>query len=228
MRLLDRTTYREALRDVTPMAASAAILGASFGAIAVAAGLPVWLASAMSVLVFAGGSQFLVVGVIAAGGGAIAAVVGGLILNARHLPFGLAVGDALTGPWWKRLIGSHLLVDESTAFYLAAPDPRRARAAYWACGISLFVSWNLGTVAGGVVGQLISDPKVFGLDAAFPAALLALVMPRLKEAPVLRASVLGGAIAVATTPFLPGGVPVLLALLGLAAALPVPNRKAAA
>ncbi|ADD41747.1 AzlC family protein [Stackebrandtia nassauensis DSM 44728] len=225
---MERTNYREQLRDVAPLAGSAAILGASFGAIAVAAGLPLWMACAMSVLVFAGGSQFLVVGVIAAGGGAIAAVAGGLILNARHLPFGLAVGDALDGGWLKRLVGSHLLVDESTAFYLAAPDPHRARAAYWASGVSLFVTWNLGTLAGAFAGQAISDPKMFGLDAAFPAALLALVLPRLKEAPVLRASVLGAVIAVATTPFLPGGVPVLLALLGLVAALPVPKREAAA
>lgn len=218
MRLMHRTDLREALRDVAPLAGSAMILGASFGAIAVTAGLPVWMAGAMSLLVFAGGSQFLAVGVIAAGGGAIAAVAGGLILNVRHLPFGLAVGDALNGGWLRKAIGSHLLIDESAAFYLAAPDPRRARAAYWVCGVCMFVTWNLGTLAGALVGQTISDPKVFGLDAAFPAALLALVLPRLREAPVLRACLLGAGIAVATTPFLPGGVPVLLALLGLVAA----------
>ena len=220
VRLIPRTFDRSVLRDVLPLVAGSSLIGASFGAIAVSTGMPWWMPCLMSVVVFAGGSQFLVVGVIAAGGGPVTAVLGGLLLNARHLPFGLAVGGVMGGGRFTRLLAAHLLIDESTAFALAARDPRRARQAYWACGIGMFVLWNLGTVAGALAGTAIENTDAFGLDAAFPAALLALVLPSLADRPTLRAALVGAVVAVATTPFLPGGVPVLLALTGMALAWP--------
>ncbi|GAA3041774.1 AzlC family ABC transporter permease [Actinokineospora globicatena] len=221
MRSIWRTLDPGLWRGVLAIAAAAAVNGASFGAIAVAAGNPLWVPVAMSVLVFAGGSQYMAVGVVASGGSPIAAVIGGLVLNARHLPFGLAIGDVVGKSLPARLVGSHLLVDESVAFAMAQKDPERAKAAYWACGGSLFVAWNLGVFGGALAGSLVSDPNALGLDAVFPAVMLALVLPALKEAGKLRPALLGAAIALATTPFLPPGVPVLLALLGLVA---VPRR----
>ena len=117
-----------------------------FGAISVGSGLPWWMPVLMSVVIFAGGSQFMAVGVVAAGGSPAAAVLAGLVLNARHLPFGLAIGDVLGKSSLARIVGSHLLIDESTAFAMAQKDPARARAAYWACGVSLFFSWNAGVL----------------------------------------------------------------------------------
>lgn len=222
MRSIWRTLDRGLLRDILAIALAVAVVGASFGTISVSAGLPWWLPSLMSVLVFAGGAQFLAVGVIAAGGGPIAAVVGGLVLNARHLPYGLALGEIIGRGPLRRLLGSHLLIDESTAFAMAQRDPDRARAAYWASGIALFVAWNLGTVAGVLVGGVVGDPTAFGLDALFPAALLALLLPSLRERAVLRPVLLGAAVALAAAPFVPAGVPVLLALVGLVA---VPRRE---
>ncbi|MGQ0837469.1 AzlC family ABC transporter permease [Actinokineospora sp.] len=221
MRSIWRTLDAELWRGVLAIAAAAAVNGASFGAIAVAAGQPLWVPVAMSLLVFAGGSQYLAVGVVAAGGSPVAAVLGGLLLNARHLPFGLAIGDVVGRSLPARVIGSHLMVDESVAFAMAQRDPVRARAAYWACGASLFVAWNIGVFGGAVAGQLVSDPDALGLDAVFPAVMLALVLPALREPGKLRPAVLGAVIALATTPFVPPGVPVLLALLGL---LAVPRR----
>ncbi|MFI6100018.1 AzlC family ABC transporter permease [Lentzea sp. NPDC051213] len=215
MRSIWRTLDAVLLRDVTAVALGAAVTGASFGAISVGSGLPWWMPVLMSVVIFAGGSQFMAVGIVAAGGGPAAAVLAGLVLNARHLPFGLAVGDVLGNGWLARIVGSHLLIDESTAFAMAQKDPARARAAYWACGVSIFVSWNTGVLVGALVGQAIGDTMTFGLDAAFPAALLALTLPALKGAATRNAALVGAAIALATTPFLPAGVPVLLALGGL-------------
>ncbi|SEQ49641.1 4-azaleucine resistance probable transporter AzlC [Lentzea albida] len=205
------------LRDVAAVALGAAVTGASFGAISVGSGLPWWMPVLMSLVIFAGGSQFMAVGVVAAGGSPAAAVLAGLVLNARHLPFGLAVGDVLGRNPLARIVGSHLLIDESTAFAMAQRDPARARAAYWACGVSLFFTWNVGVLVGALVGQAIGDPGTFGLDAAFPAALLALTLPALKDAATRNAALAGAAIALLTTPFLPAGVPVLLALVGLVA-----------
>src|SRR3954469_11231981 len=89
------------------------------------------------------------------------------------------------------------------------------RAAYWAGGIGIFVCWNLGVVIGGLAGSVISDTDVFGLDAAFPAVLLALVLPALRDRATRTAALAGLVVALAATPFLPAGLPVLLALAGL-------------
>jgi 4-azaleucine resistance transporter AzlC len=173
---------------------------------------------AMSLLVFAGGAQFLAVAVVAAGGSPVAAVLGGLLLNARHLPYGLAVADIVGRSWPARLLGAHLLVDEVVAFARAQDDPRRARRAYWLLGVTLYLSWNVGTVLGALAGAAVPDPARFGVDAAFPAALFALVVSSPRDAVTVRVAVLGAALALAVSPWLPAGLPVLAALLGLAAA----------
>jgi 4-azaleucine resistance transporter AzlC len=224
MRSIWRTLDAALRRDLLAIVLAIAVVGVSFGAIAVSTGLPWWMPSLLSVLVFAGGSQFMVIGVVAAGGGLVAAVLGALLLNARHLPFGLAVGDIMGRGLAARLFGSHLLIDESVAFAMAQKDPARSRAVFWALGSAAFVVWNLGTLAGALAGQGISDTDAFGLDAAFPAALLALVLPSLRGNPRTRnAALLGAAVALATTPFLSAGVPVLLALAGLVVLIPAPK-----
>ena len=197
-------------------------VGASFGAIAIAYGMPTWVPFVMSTAVFAGGAQFLAVGLLAAGN-PLAAVLAGLLLNARHLPFGLAV-SATVGPRWRdRLIGSHLMTDEVVAFTLAQDDPVRRRRTYWLIGVTLFTSWNAGTALGVWLGGATGDPATLGLDAAFPAGLLALLMPSLRDRDTRLVALLGAAVAVALTPILPAGLPVLCALLGLAA-LFIPRR----
>ncbi|MFF2141471.1 AzlC family ABC transporter permease [Kitasatospora sp. NPDC058190] len=215
MRSLLRTLEHATVRDIALVCLADALVGVSFGAISVSGGLPLWVPVALSVLVFAGGSQFAAVGVVLSGGGALAAVATGLVLNARLLPFGFAVADVLQGPWWRRLFGAHMLTDESAAFVLRQRDPRRRRAVFWICGVSLFVVWNAAVLLGGFAGGLIGDTDVLGLDAAFPAVLLALVLPSLADRGTRTAAVAGAVVAVAATPFVPAGVPVLLALVGL-------------
>ncbi len=217
MRSVWRTLDRGLARDVGLVCVASAFVGLSFGAITVSADLPWWLPMLLSVVVFAGAAQFLFIGLIASGGNPVAAVAAGVLVNVRHVPFGFAVADIL-GTGWKRIAGCHLMIDESVAFALAQRGTTRRRAAYWACGMGLFVCWNAGVVVGTYAGAAISDTDAFGLDAAFPAVLLALVLPSMRGAGSTRPAVLGGAaIALATAPFLPAGAPVLLAL----AAVPI-------
>ena len=225
MRSLFRTSD-PIVRNALALAAAAFVVGISFGAIASAAGIPLVKVAAMSVFVYAGGAQFLAVGILSAGGGTLAIVLAGLLLNARHLPFGLAIGDVLDGPVAKRVVGSHLLIDESVAFALAESDPAARKRAYWLVGGMLFVTWNLASIAGALAGAAMGDPSQFGVDAAFPAGLLALLTPSLRERPGLRVALGAAALALLATPFLPAGLPVLVALVGVAFALPVPMRKA--
>jgi 4-azaleucine resistance transporter AzlC len=220
-----RTTERDDLRDAAALGAAMIVVGGSFGVLAASAHVPLLLTVAMSVFVFAGGSQFLAVAVIAAGGAPVAAVLGGLLLNLRHLPFGLAVGDLVGRSWPARLLGTHLMVDEVVAFARSRPDAVRARRGYWVVGVLMFVGWNLGTVLGALSGAAVPDPTRFGVDAAFPAALLALLLPALRRADAARVALLGAASAVVATPWLPAGLPVLLALVGLVAAGRAPESK---
>ena len=216
------------IRDIVAICAAVALVGLSFGALAAAAGLSLSIAVALSALVLAGGSQFLFVAVIAAGASPWAGVIGGLLINARHLPFGLAMSDVVGRGWIAKVAGAHILIDEVVAYARAQKTPQEARLAYWICGIALAVVWNVATIAGAMLGSIIPDPSAFGIDAAFPAALLALLLPGLRgdssdAVTGRRVVVTGSAVALALTPWLPPGLPVLAGLAGLVAV-----RKAAA
>lgn len=230
MRSSDRTVGDAGadVRDALALAVAVAVVGVSFGALAAAAGVPTPLTIAMSLLVFAGGAQFLAVAVVAAGGSPVAAVAGALLLNVRHLPFGLAIAGVVGDRWPAKVLGAHILVDESVAFARARGSGARARRAYWTSGLLLFTFWNTGALLGVVAGSAVPDPSVLGVDAAFPAALLALLLPSLRRADARRVGIAAAAIAVATTPFLAPGLPVLTGLIGLGAANRPrrPSRKA--
>jgi predicted branched-subunit amino acid permease len=230
MRSLYRTLERSLVRDLVLVSLANGVVGASFGAIAVAGGQPAWVALLMSPLVFAGGAQFAALGVVLSGGTAVAAVVAGLVLNLRLLPFGLAVTDVLAVSWPKRLLGSHLIFDESVAFVMTQQGLSRRRAVFAVFGVLMYLTWNLGTVIGVLAGQVIGDPNALGLDAAAPTILLALVLPVLRDpgsgSYALRASLVGAAIALLATPVLPAGLPVLLALLGVLVAVSHQPRPA--
>jgi 4-azaleucine resistance transporter AzlC len=204
------------VRDSSLVWLAGGIVGVSFGAIAVAGGLPVWVPVVMSLVVYAGSAQFSAVGVLLAGGGPLTAAATGLLLNTRTAAFSLAVADSLGRGRLTRLVGAHLVTDETVAFALAQTDPVRRRAAFWVSGTGLFAVWNVGVLAGALAGDTLGDTAAFGLDAAFPAVLVALVLPALREdGRIRRCALLGAALALAVTPTVPAGVPVLLALTGL-------------
>lgn len=222
MRTAERTpslaVLPEMVRDASLIWLAGGIVGVSFGAIAVAGGLPVWVPVSMSLLVYAGSAQFSAVGVLLAGGGPLAATATGLLLNTRTAAYSLAVADILGSGCLARLTGAHLVTDETVAFALAQQDPLRRRTAFWVSGLGLFAAWNAGVLIGALAGGALGDTDTYGLDAAFPAVLVALTLPSLREnTGVRRSALLGAAVAVAVTvtPGVPAGVPVLLALVGL-------------
>jgi 4-azaleucine resistance transporter AzlC len=220
MRSMWRTLDGNVIRGIAVIWLSVAVIGVSYGAVAVTSGFPLWVPVATAVLVLAGSSEFLFVGIIAAGGSPVAAVLAGLLVNARHITYGLAVSDVV-GSGWRRLAGTHLMNDESVVLALAQGDPARRRAAYWLSGAGLLVCWPAGALAGALAGGALRNPDALGLDAMFPAAILALILPALRgktpaDRGVRHAAIAGAAIALATAPFLPPGLPELLALGGLA------------
>jgi 4-azaleucine resistance transporter AzlC len=227
-RTLAARTGPQTLHAIAMVCVADAVVGASFGAISVSGGLPLWVPVALSLLVFAGGAQFAAVGVVVAGGSPVAAVVAALVLNTRMVPFGFAVSDVLGSRRLPRMLGAHLMTDESVAFTLRHTDPRLRRAAYLTCGLGLFACWNVSVLVGALAGGLVRDTDAFGLDAAFPAVVLALVLPALRDPTTRVSAAVGAVVAVVSTPFLPAGLPLLLALVGvLVARRPRPPAVAA-
>jgi predicted branched-subunit amino acid permease len=212
------------LRDAVGLGLAVGLYGAAFGAAAVAAGLHVWQASTLSLLMFTGASQFALVGVLGAGGSALAAIGSALLLGTRNTVYGVRLVPLLpTRGILRRLGTAHWVIDETTALSIAAPDRAMARLAFLAGGASIFVVWNVTTVLGALGAGLLGGPAQAALDAVVPAAFLALLWPRLQrafpEAAVQRRVALGGAVvALALTPFVPPGVQVVAAVVAVALA----------
>ncbi|MBI1378771.1 MAG: branched-chain amino acid ABC transporter permease [Frankiales bacterium] len=208
------------------------VYGVSFGAVSVTGGLTVLQTQVLSVLMFTGGSQFALVGVLAAGGGAASAVATSVLLGLRNSFYGLTMAPILRVRGARRLVAAQLTIDESTAMAvgrtLEHDDGRASRLAFWATGLSVYVVWNLATLAGSLGASALGDPKVYGLDAAIPAGFIALVWPRLRDARSWTIGLSAAAVALVLTPFLRPGVPVLLtSVVAVVAGVLAVRRKAA-
>ena len=187
--------------------------GLSFGALSAAAGLTVPQTCALSLLMFTGASQFALVGVVGAGGGAMAGAATAALLGVRNGLYGLQLSRVLGVRGPKRLLAAHLVIDESAAMAQGRASAPLARLGFWATGLAVFTLWNLATVAGAWAAGALSSPQTLGLDVAASAAFLALLAPRMRGRQAWSVAVVAALVAVVATPFTPAGVPVLLAAL---------------
>lgn len=185
--------------------------GISFGAVSVAAGLSVAQTCVLSLLMFTGGSQFAMVGTIGGGGGAWAGAATAALLGARNAFYGLQLTPILRLRGARRVAGAHLVIDESAAMGVAQPTPALGRLGFWATGAAVFVGWNVMTLVGAVGASALEDPGDLGLDVAGPAAFVALLAPRLTGREPWAVALVAAALALASAPFVPAGVPVLVA-----------------
>ena len=143
-----------------------------------------WVATVvMSATTFAGSAQFAAASVLETGGGAIAAIVVAVLLNARYVPLSVSVASIFPGSRRRRLAESQLIVDESWA--LAGRTGRFDYGVLVGAGLLFYVLWVAGTAAGTLVGDLL-DPETIGLDAAFPALFLALLVPYVRARALAR------------------------------------------
>jgi predicted branched-subunit amino acid permease len=211
---------RAVVRDALGIAIASGAYAVSFGAISAAAGLSLLETCALSVLMFTGASQFALVGIVGAGGSVWAGAATAALLGSRNALYGLRLSSILDRSGLKRLLAAHFVIDETTAMAIARESPAESRFAFWATGAALFVFWNTGTLIGALATHLVPDPKVLGLDAAPPAAFLALLAPRLRAREPMAIALAAGVVALACLPFVPAGIPllivaVLVALYGL-------------
>lgn len=204
-----RAVWRQALS----VGVASGAYGVSFGALATASGLSAAQACVLSVLMFSGGSQFALVGVLGAGGSGLAGAASAVLLGARNGLYAVQVAPLLRVRGLRRVLAAQLTIDESTAVATAQRAPALGRLGFWAAGASVFVLWNAATLLGALLGGALGDPRAWGLDAAAGAAFLALVWPRLVTGSAAAAAAGAVVVATATTPLLPPGLPVLAAAL---------------
>lgn len=188
------------------------IYGISFGALSVTAGFDIWQTIALSALMFSGGSQFAFVAVFASGGVAAlpAAITSAWLVGVRNGFYALTLAPKLGASGIRRLLAAQLTIDESTAVSTSQENPSDQTKGFWYTGIAVFVFWNLATILGALLGSILSDPKVFGLDAAAAAALFALVWPRVQKssgAAIAAVAILASTLLSVT---LPTGFPILV------------------
>jgi predicted branched-subunit amino acid permease len=151
--------------------------------------------------------------VLGAGGGAVSAAATAILLGARNAFYGLRLASVLDVRGPRRAVAAHVVLDESTAVATAQTSPPAARLGFWVTGVSIFVLWNLGTLAGAVGASALADPSTLGLDAAAPAAFLALLAPRMRSREPWVVALVAAGVALAVVPYVPVGVPVLAAAL---------------
>lgn len=202
-----------AIRAGLAVGLSAAAYGVSYGALAVAAGLDVWQTCVMSLLMFTGGSQFALIGVLAAGGVAAgpSAIASAAILGLRNGIYGIRMSPIIKGRWWTRLLAAHVTIDETTAVATMQETRRAQLVGFWTTAIAVFVGWNLTTLVGALIGDALGDPRQWGLDAAAAAAFLGLLWPRLKQLQTVAVAAGAAVVALVLTPVLMPGLPVLIA-----------------
>ena len=223
MRSVDRTdeladeqlATREAWREGLGVAIATSAYGISFGALAVASGLDIWQTCVLSVLMFTGGSQFAFIGVFGAGGLSAlpSAVASAALLGVRNVAYGIRMSPVIGNGVLRRTAAAHLTIDESTAVAMSQGTTQLRRLGFWVTGLGVFIGWNAMTLAGALLGDVLGDPKAWGLDAAAAAAFLALLWPRLKQRQAVVVGVAAAVVAASLTPVLIPGLPVLVAAL---------------
>lgn len=215
-------TSKSTIRDSLSVSITVGAYGIAFGAASVAAGFSVLQTCLLSFLTFSGASQFALVGVMGSGGSALSGIATATLLGFRNGLYGLRMSPLLKTRGAKRILAAHVTIDESTGVALSQESlgQEAMRSGFWFTGIGVFIFWNLFTFAGALGAQSMGNPAAWGLDAAVPAAFLGLVWPRLTSLSDRILSVAAMVLALALTPFVPAGLPIIAtAFLALAVGL---------
>jgi len=198
------------IRDALSIAIASGAYALSFGAISTTSGLSLLQTVCLSVLMFTGASQFALVGIVGSGGSVWAGAATAALLGTRNALYGVRLSSLLNVGGLRRFAGAHFVIDETTAMAIARDAENESRFAFWITGLLLFAFWNTGTFIGALATSALPDPKVLGLDAAPPAAYLALLAPRLRAREPLAIAMAAGLVALLCLPFVPAGVPLLI------------------
>ncbi len=200
--------HRPTLRVASSVAVTVGTYGVAFGAAGVAAGFSVWQTCLLSLIAFTGASQFAAVSVIGAGGSALSAVAAASLLGVRNALYGVQMAPRLGVSGWRRVLAAQLTIDESTGVALGQEGEGRHAVVqgFWLTGGGVYLFWNLATLAGASGAHLLGDPARWGLDAAVPAAFLALVWRRFADRRLIGVALAAMGFCALISPVVPAGL----------------------
>ena len=189
------------IKDELPILVGVIPFGMIYGILALSAGLSKAEAQAMSVIVFAGSAQFMLVQLAAVGTPALVMIITGFVVNLRHALYSASVAPHVQklNPLWKTIL-SYLLTDEAYAVAIThyyRKDKSRYKHWYFlGAGLALWTSWQISTAVGVFLGTQV--PPSWSLDFTLAFTFIALLIPSLKDHPSLLAAISAGAVAVLT------------------------------
>ncbi len=149
--------------------------------------------------------------VTAAGGSTMSGIFSGWLVSSRFGLFAAAIAPRLWPSRAKRAVAAHAAFDPNVAMAQRETADSDARRVYVAASIWLCIPWWIGGSLGAVIGDRLGDANALGLDAVFPAALLAIIWPQLANRELLPIALIAAIVALALLEPSPGGVPVLVA-----------------
>jgi predicted branched-subunit amino acid permease len=204
---VNRTTASQSLS----VSFTVGLYGTAFGAASIAAGFSVLQTCLLSLLAFSGASQFAVVGVMGAGGTAIAGIATASLLGVRNMLYALRMAPLLRVSGFKKVIAAQVTIDESTGVALSQEKlgTEAMKQGFWLTGFGVYIFWNIFTLLGALGAKAMGDPSAWGLDAAVPAAFLGLVWPRLTNKLERALAVCALVLAVLLSPVLSAGLPII-------------------
>ncbi len=203
-----RAAYARGFWALAPLWLGVIPFALAYAVTARSSGLSLLETQGLSVLVFAGSAQFTAVGLFASGAAGLEIVLTTLLLNIRHVLYGLSLGRELDLTRRQRPVTAFFLTDE--AFGVVAGARERSFPFVLGAELSLFLMWNLATLAGFLLGAAIPDPVRLGVDLIFPLAFLALLVPLVRTRIELAIALASGTLAFVLARALPGGLPILL------------------
>lgn len=206
-------------RACLPIALGAGVYGVVFGILARQTGMSLAEALLMSAIVFAGASQLVALGLWVTPLPVGALILTTLIVNLRHVLMGASLQPWLARLPRKRVYASlFFMTDESWALTLGSLTAGGGDGAFLlGSGLTLYLFWGAATTIGELASGLVSDPAQWGLDFAFTAVFLALLVGLWRGKSDLLPWIVAAVVAVAAAYWLPGKWYILLG--GLAGSL---------
>ncbi|MFN0092374.1 MAG: AzlC family ABC transporter permease [Acidimicrobiales bacterium] len=210
--------------DLVTLGGTYCAIGITVSAIMTDIGTSPAVAMAAAVLAYSATGELAFASVIVGGGGLPAALASGWLVSSRFALLAMSLSPRLRAPWWERAAAAASAVDPSVALAIAQDTPTAVRRTYWRVTLWLFVGFAAGSAIGLGVGNVIGDTRRIGLDAVFPASLVAILAGAVRRRDAAAAGALGAAAALALAPFTPGGTPILVAAAAAPVALAVDPR----
>ncbi len=216
---------RLALIDFTALAITFFSLGVTLQVVLIDAGTSTWRAFGASAVIFSATSQFAYLAIRDAGGSDWAAIAAGAIVATRFGILAMSLDPRLPRGRARRTAAALNAFDPNVAVGIQQATPKAVEREFWRTTAAMMIGWFPGIAVGTFLGNILGDVDRFGLDAVFPAALLAIIGNLLRTREGMAAAVGGGLICLALLPLAPAGVPIILSVAGVVFALRIGRRK---